>query len=596
MDQKDVLDRIQKIKRTIEKYIKEEKYKEAMLGIAEYEKVIPKDKDILLYKGQITYKQGDIERAKELFLQGLKENPNVFMFSYFLGACFEKEEQYLDAYNSYRNAEFLIQDEKEKKLVQNSMNRLKLKLEKNKNRGMKINHKKDYYEYIVKANKEVVRIIYKLDELRLSKGFLEIIIENAKIDEGKVFEINCNDGVIARTLSDIGFNVLAVDNNTETRLKWIGIELNSKIRDTSIGTAKYLDMNFDLDKAKKLSDNFNMIILLPRKRSFFEEFSLEELKEYIDTLEEKSKEHFFFALPAKLEDHSEMHEKISKLKEYIDSKKTYKVIRDKRIEGYELLFLDNLKEEKNKTLIPTGLEVEKSKSSIFYVDIEKCCDLNGFHYVNDWQHFVEVIKEYEENPNIRYEDSVLKKYYESFTPRNLQEQYYFDDEIEESKKPISEGWGIYPWFNVKGKVKAQTNRVETRPGGSHHFGPNKDSFGKEEFDRIITTYKILKDSPYEPEIYVDGYMYGYILKNGKDYRFLFTEGQHRIAVFAYLGYKKVKCKLVDEKVQNGVVDIDDIKKWGMVKSGVFSRNLAKQLFNKFFERRGIKVAKKLDLI
>lgn len=596
-DEKRIMESVQKIKRLIKAYIEQGKLKEAAEGVARYQTLMPNDTDILLFKGQIAYAKGDLQDAKASFYEGMTQSPNHFMFSYSLGLCFEREDQYLDAYNAYRNAEFLKNDQEEEKMVVAGIERLKSKLEKNKNRGMKINHKKDYYEYIIKANSEAVKITYKLNDLRISKGFLDVMTEHLRTDKGKVFEINCKDGVIARTLSDLGFDVLAVDHDQETRLKWIGIELNSKIRDNAIGTAKYLDMDMDLERAKKLSDHFQVIILLPRNERFFSKYSYEDLVAYIELLEQKAQVQFFFSLPERVsEEDGGTAESINRLEERLEGKPNVKRLDDQRIKGYKLYVFNKTEELLEKPLIPSGLDVMNANSNIFYVDTDKCCDLNGFHYKNDWQHFVEVIKEYEENPEIRYEDSVLKRYYDRFTPRNLQEQYFTEETIVENKKPISDGWGIYPWFSVRQKVKPQKNRVETRPGGSHHFGPNTDSFGREEFNRIITTYNILKENPYEPEIYVDGYMYGYILKQGNDYRFIFTEGQHRIAALSYLGYEKVKCKLVDEKIQNGVVDIDDIKKWGMVQSGTFSRNLAKLLFNKFFEKRGQKVARKAGLI
>ena len=80
----------------------------------------------------------------------------------------------------------------------------------------------------------------------------------------------------------------------------------------------------------------------------------------------------------------------------------------------------------------------------------------------------------------------------------------------------------------------------------HHFGPNTEEFGAGELKRLIPLYKIFKEQGYQPELFFDGYISGHFLIKGDDYRFIVTEGQHRVACLAALGYDTIRCRFSSE--------------------------------------------------
>ena len=78
-----------------------------------------------------------------------------------------------------------------------------------------------------------------------------------------------------------------------------------------------------------------------------------------------------------------------------------------------------------------------------------------------------------------------------------------------------------------------------------------------------------------------------------DYRFVVTEGQHRMACLAALGYDRIRCRFSGEAHYPQVVALEDSKNWPQVSNGVYSRSLGTKVFYRFFtpgvgrERMGI---------
>ena len=99
---------------------------------------------------------------------------------------------------------------------------------------------------------------------------------------------------------------------------------------------------------------------------------------------------------------------------------------------------------------------------------------------------------------------------------------------------------------------------------------------------------------YHPELFADGYITGYLLVKGDDYRFIVTEGQHRVACLVALGYERIKVRFSQKPEYPRVVVFEDVKKWPQVVNGAYSQNLALKVFERFFaegvgkERMGLR--------
>lgn len=590
---------IVKIKRRIERYIMDGHFPEATGLIQQYEQVAPYDLDIVTLKVQLCMKAGEWEQARELLLEGLNKDPYSFNFYFLLAKNFEEEGQYLSAYNNYRNAEYVIENKSQKRELRKAALFMQKQMEKKGKLGM-IAYTDKGYRISLMGDKQPVNVSYPLSHLLEKKELLNIVTQNMNTNTHKVLEIECKEGIISRFLSELNLDVLGIDGDPQSRFKWIGIEWSSKVRDLEMDSARYYTVKMNLERIRKLASNYDTIILFPSSFSFYGKYDVQEIVEIVQFLGEKARLQLFISIPCPKaeEERNKYHEVLQTIeqnqKELIPNKTIHLMDQsDKKV----VYMVEETKSTPGKSaIIPNGLEVIQARTNIFEVDLSNCVDLNGFHYLNDWQHCVQVLEEYKLNPELTYEESVLKKYYDRFCPSNLEEQYFYEDQLQKEKKPLNEGWGIYPWFNIPKPKQLQKTRIETRIGGSHHFGPNTDEFGKEEFKRLIRTYEKLKKESYHPEIYIDGFPNGYMLRNEDDYRFVISEGQHRLPALAALGYEKILCKFNPEPRYMRITDIADIKKWPHVKNGTFSRNLAKQLFDKYFERRGRQIAKQIGVL
>ncbi|WP_406945519.1 hypothetical protein ACJA3J_03350 [Halobacillus sp. SY10] len=92
----------------------------------------------------------------------------------------------------------------------------------------------------------------------------------------------------------------------------------------------------------------------------------------------------------------------------------------------------------------------------------------------------------------------------------------------------------------------------------------------------------------------DGYVRGHFLRNGEDYRFKVTGGQHRMAVLGVLGQTDLDVKLQPDWKR--VIDIRHIDQWEQVKNGTYSVRAAQKVFHCYFQTTGKEKAEKYGLL
>ncbi len=247
--------------------------------------------------------------------------------------------------------------------------------------------------------------------------------------------------------------------------------------------------------------------------------------------------------------------------------------------------------------IPRGLEAVETRSSILDVDLDRCRDLSGASFSGGLHPFAATLRQYAEDHELRYGTSILKLYYERFTPRSMQELLF--GAAEDAMPPLDAGWPPLPWLRLpqashRARPRFVTKRTEER-GGNQHFGPNALDFGREELRRVTGAYDRLASQGYQPEIFPDGYIRGYLLKRGEDYRFYVTEGKHRCAALPLLGHKRARCRFDSQPIYPRVVDIEALEEWPLVKSGFYPRETAGRVFEALFGRNGLRVARETGL-
>jgi hypothetical protein len=231
---------------------------------------------------------------------------------------------------------------------------------------------------------------------------------------------------------------------------------------------------------------------------------------------------------------------------------------------------------------------------IFEVPLEHCRYLYGGTYgpspggnstTSGWHPFVATLHELAADPGLRYEDSVLARYYERFQPRSFVE-LFFPRAIAEARSDaglarLRPGNGVTPV--VPWQLEVTKDRGEHGLGPEHghqSFGPVSVEKGRLEFDRLRATFTSIRERGYRPAI-ADGEIAGLFLLRGSDYRFVVRAGHHRLAALAALGHDTVRVGFFKRDPRS--VNVEALAAWPLVRAGVFDEDLAHRFVDQMFD-------------
>ncbi len=239
----------------------------------------------------------------------------------------------------------------------------------------------------------------------------------------------------------------------------------------------------------------------------------------------------------------------------------------------------------------------ESEKGVFNIPIEKCVSQFYFSYhVAGWHPYKATITEYVAKKKNSYDNSILRKYYEKFKPKNLSEVFF--DEYRNIKK--INGFSVLDnlpniavrdFWNLGGNLKQINNYLI--PEQTQLFGPVDKLYGEEQYRRCIRSYELIKKHGYMPEKFFDGYISGFFIKRNDDYRFCVTSGKHRIGALAVLGVNYIKVRTASDLK---ILDLDLLGKVPIVASGLINIELAKILLDRYFEETGYSRAKFWGLV
>lgn len=236
-------------------------------------------------------------------------------------------------------------------------------------------------------------------------------------------------------------------------------------------------------------------------------------------------------------------------------------------------------------MIPGGRKALYIPSRIVRVPLPVCRDMLGYGYTSDgWHYFIAFLHQYVKHPGIQIEESVLWRYYSRFAPKSLGEALTGLPKQQLTGTFANlPNWPALPWLH---------QRLTPRDG-NQHFGRFTRKTIASHHIRLCRLYRKIKKQGYRPAGYPDGYIRGYFLKYGDNYRFIVTSGQHRLAVLAVLGKSSFLAKI--EPGFPRVVDVKHVHRWPQVRRGVYSPSRAKRVFRLFFQLNGKEKAKRLGL-
>lgn len=540
--------------------------------LEQYIKISPHSIDRYSLQTLINMEKEDLKGAETTLKEGLKHHPMSFDLLYNLGYTFQHQGEILEAYHIYMKAKYIAEREDEKTDIAKALKSLvddfagTVSVDEN-------------ISIIVRAGKTEIKLNTSYENVLKRKDLLMTIEKHMDKDSDTVLEIGFEDGIISKNLNYLGYDVTAVDPIKTKIINVIAREWHDNILQPEHESAKFYHDEVSLEWMNKIPE-FDTIIVASNSNIELFDIDKEKKKDILRLLIEKSKRQLFIKVCLQNTEKEFTREDLLEVISLYNLKFNLVYTEETEDKGYEIYMIE--KEQDIKYFkIPTPLEIRDSKSTVIELELEKCKDLFGAGYIGDYHPFVEVLKQYEENPNLQYKDSVLKEYYDNFQPKNLEEGLFG----QRGKAPkLRKGWIGYPWdWEKEQRVIFMDKLKDTRPGGIHFFGPNTIEFGQGEFDRLIKLYTMFKRQGYHPELFSDGYISGYCLIKENDYRFIVTEGQHRIAVLAALGYKNIRCRLTHRPEYPQIVDIKDAKKWPQVENRAYSRNYATKIFNRFFE-------------
>lgn len=200
-----------------------------------------------------------------------------------------------------------------------------------------------------------------------------------------------------------------------------------------------------------------------------------------------------------------------------------------------------------------------------------------------WHPLVEALREQLRPSPPPYEESVLARYFERFQPATVHDVLLGPDQ----PRRVVAGWPAVDelldvWSATDGKVRDVEERLRRRGGRwpSQSFGPNDVPDGRDHLERTADIYRSMRDTGFRPADFDDGFLTGYFLVDGDDYRLVVGRGNHRMAALTALDVDQVPVLL--RTTHPPVVARDQLRRWTIDGGGLFSAEEATALFDCFF--------------
>ena len=170
----------------------------------------------------------------------------------------------------------------------------------------------------------------------------------------------------------------------------------------------------------------------------------------------------------------------------------------------------------------------------------------------------------------------LVAHLEGFRPKSLAETLFNSNGPDlEPLNDLSPLTKLHPWDPV---IQISTGYLGQ---GTGTFGPVSMENVEKECDRFTRSIDSIVRHGYRPEAYSRGFISGYMVFLGDDYRFVVRNGLHRLGALAALGVPEFAVSLTDH--QPSAVDCNDVDDWVHVRSGFCSRQIALRLARRYFD-------------
>lgn len=223
----------------------------------------------------------------------------------------------------------------------------------------------------------------------------------------------------------------------------------------------------------------------------------------------------------------------------------------------------------------------------------------GFGYGEGrWHPFVKALREYAAGEATDYEGSFLERYYSVRRPATNAKEVLLGDRPGPraliAAPPLA---AVLPWDSLTPgemlQLRRRVRETENRRAGVGDVGPEEAGVrkGRVEFARLVEVYESIRRQGYRRFDTWDGDICGVILENEGTYRMLLTNGGHRAAALAALGWEAAPIRVRHRYV----VRAQDAEYWPQVQRGVWEKEEALDYFFQLFHWPGEEAASEYGL-
>lgn len=247
--------------------------------------------------------------------------------------------------------------------------------------------------------------------------------------------------------------------------------------------------------------------------------------------------------------------------------------------------------------LPHG--VSRVGATGFVIDLSKVTTYCGFSFApSGWHPFLEIIREFEADPSLRYEDSALWRLYDRFQPATLQEALFDNepvlpplDRLPAQRRLLRSLWALDP-----GEVRRLVGQAPHRPTldeASRYYGPKTTPAGEWHFRKVIDLYASIRRHGYDPVRFGGERPKGYFLVRDGDYRFVIGHANRRLAGVRAAGVPSIVASFFEHVPP--VVDEAELARWSAERGGAFPLDVVTRVFDRLFTATGAERADALGL-
>lgn len=235
----------------------------------------------------------------------------------------------------------------------------------------------------------------------------------------------------------------------------------------------------------------------------------------------------------------------------------------------------------------------------FAVDLERITTYCGFSFAEGgWHPFTALVEEYQRRPELRYEESVLCRFYARFTPGSVQDALF---DAAPSLDPLDRLPAVHPVLQALWRLDHRSVQ-QLSAGGPHapvlddqsrYLGPKTDATGARHFTKVVGLYDSVRRHGYDPARFGGGHPKGYFLVRDGEYRFVIGHSQRRLAALRAAGVRSIVATFQEHTPP--VVDAAQLHRWSTTAGGAYPQHVAERLFDRMFTSTGAEHADAWDL-